>query len=231
MWEREFERIFQKKRRKIAAIYIGSAVGIVLLTIAVMIFAVMSVDGTTAYLWTALAKDIEWQHIGSFLLIFAVYFLPCLICCLFVTVSARQCRSVLQKVSSGEREQLMWLLHSYQKGIGAGDILAADNYFLYREKWGFFCPRLIAYRDVVWLYLSQSNYDDMGMNAKGTPSVTSGPRFCTTVFYTRDRKKHHIFMGDYHKILERCTEVIQGYGREQKALAQEQFIKWESLGG
>lgn len=229
--DKSFKRIFRKKGGKILAVYFVTMAAVPLLTAAIMIFAAVSVEGTAAYMWEEIVADTEPEDIGLFFLIMGLYSIPFLIFYGFFRASRRQCRKVFQNASWEEKRQLLWILRGFEKGMKVGDVLTADHYFLYKEKWGFFFPRLIAYRDVVWLYVSQSNYDDMGMNPKGVPSVSSGLRFHTVVFYTRDRKRHSIFMGGYREILEHCPKVIQGYGREQKALAQEQFLKWESLGG
>ena len=225
MQDRELAEVFRKRQNIFWICFLGSIAAIFLLTAGIMIFCSLAVDGNL----DAVVKDLRrtsWQDVRLLAIMLGCYSVPFLLFYVGLAASGKQCTEAIWQMSAADLREFRSVWEYYKKGIRMGETLLMSNYFLYKEKWGFFLPRIIAYRDIVWLYLTDFTYQHTDFDQM---IVTPTMHFYTVVFYTKDGKKHHILMGDHKSIVKHCPGCIKGYGKEQKELAGQQLLKWESM--
>ena len=251
--EKELRQQMGRVQRILLLIYVLSSFAICFLTVVCTVCIVLGVDGTLQNVLKDLST-IRGKDILMLLGIIALYGLPYLFLCALIELQKAQRSLILRRLPEEDRRLFGRMsrmevavmrqrslfdervsIGRRQRGytVEIGEVVPLAQYFLYRDKWTPLFWRMAAYEDVVWLYEGHSmfQYTDMEKCI-----VTPRFHFYTIVFYTRDGKKRRILTTqagryEYRSILERCRDVIQGYGTQQKELAKQRFLMWEGMDG
>lgn len=163
----------------------------------------------------------ERDHLGRFFhdlyrdreivsLVASMYLLPMLLVYAYIFWMERQVLRQYRRLKYFEQQEMdRQIVESAE--IKMGDVIYGKRCFWFRDFRHFCLHNLIFYEDVVWVYLSTGRMQP-SMQGVDMPVL----HLHNIVFYTRDGKKHSIYMGNASYFSRYFPKAIKGYGREQK---------------
>lgn len=191
-------------RRKV---FRGIMIAIAILLIGVFAFLTKMED----YTLSDYMRDIAAFPLESAILA-AVYIVPPALIYIHIRRMERQVLRRYERLKYYEQQALDERI-AREPAPRVGDVLYEPSCFWFRD-WHNLCfQNLVLYEDVVWIYPGHAASDLSTDAISGTSSVMS---WHAIIFYTKDGRKHSIFMGDYRRFAGHFQNVITGYGREQK---------------
>lgn len=199
-------------RRKV---FRGVMIAIAALLIGVFVFLTKMED----YTLSDYMRDIVAFPLESAILA-AVYIVPPTLIYIHIRRMERQVLRQYERLKYYEQQALDERIKR-EPGLRAGDVLYETSCFWFRDWHNLFFQNLVLYEDVVWIYPGHAASDMPVDTVSGMSSVMF---WRAIIFYTKDGRKHSIFMGDYRQFARHFQNVITGYGKEQKR-AYKSFLR------
>ncbi len=142
----------------------------------------------------------------------AVYIVPPTLIYIHIRRMERQVMRQYRRLKYYEQQALDERI-CREPGLRPGDVLYEPSCFWFRDWHNFLFHNLVLYEDVVWIYPAHAASD---FSSGPEFYISSAMQWNAIIFYTKDGRKHSIFMGDYRRFASHVPHVVTGYGKEQK---------------
>lgn len=196
-------------RRKI---FRGIMLAIVVLLIGVFAFLAEMEDYTLSqYMWDIVHFPVESIVLAT------VYIVPPTLIYIHIRRMERQTLRQYRRLKYYEQQALDERIRR-EPELRAGDVLYEPSCLWFRDWHNLLFQNLVLYEDVVWIYPANAASD---LSVSSAPGISGVMFWHAVIFYTRDGRKHSIFMGDYGQFAAHFPHTLAGYGREQKRAYKE----------
>lgn len=196
-----------KKKKKVC-------IGVYIAVLCIFVLVIIWACRLDEYSLSDFLRDLRVYTTES-LLIAAAYLVPIPLVFWFVCWMERQVLRNYNRLKYFEQQEMDRLIVESPE-LKVGDVIYGKRCFWFRDFHYFCLHNLIFYEDVLWVYLSsgvfQTTVKGVDMPALYMHKI---------VFYTKDGRKHSIYMGNGRYFSGCFPDAIKGYGKEQKKAYKE----------